>query len=129
MTPPARVLVVDDNPTNVKLLRFLLEVREMSVVVAQNADEARRAAAEHRPSIILMDVQLPGVDGITLTKELRADPLHRTTPIIVITAYAMAREEAAAYAAGCDAFVTKPIDPSSLADLVQRFLDERPGAS
>jgi len=117
-----RVLVVDDHPANTKLVSFVLHARGIEVLTAASASEAERVLERAVPALILMDVQLPGTDGLTLTRRLREDPRWQATPIVAVTAYAMARDEQAARAAGCTAFVSKPIDTRALGDLVEALL-------
>jgi protein-histidine pros-kinase len=114
------VLVVDDSPVNVKLLRVLLEGEGYGVRTAGNAEEALRAVREARPRLILMDVQLPGVDGLALTRRLKDDPATRSIPVIAVTAYAMKGDEERVKAAGCDGYLAKPIDAKRLLELVAR---------
>jgi len=121
-----RVLVVDDHPANTKLVTFVLQARGLQVVTAASAEEAMTVLQNEMPSLILMDVQLPGTDGLELTRNLRADPKYASLPIVAVTAYAMARDEQAAYAAGCNAFVSKPIDTRALGELVLKLLGETP---
>jgi CheY-like chemotaxis protein len=116
------VLVVDDHPMNTKLVSFVLRSRGIEVLTAGSAQAARDALALAVPAAILMDVQLPEVDGLTLTRELRTDPRLATIPIVAVTAYAMARDRLAALDAGCDAFVSKPIDTQALGDLVAELV-------
>jgi CheY-like chemotaxis protein len=116
------VLVVDDNPLNVKLLRFVLEARGYRVSEAPSAERARGVLEEERPSLILMDVHLPGTDGLTLTRELRGDPRFAHTPIVAISASAMTPDRVAARDAGCDDFVAKPIDTRTFGALLDRFI-------
>lgn len=116
------VLVVDDHPANTKLVTFVLQARGLKVVAAASAEEALGVLATQTPALILMDVQLPGTDGLELTRQLRTDPRFADLPIVAVTAYAMARDEQAAYAAGCNAFVSKPIDTRALGDLVLKLV-------
>lgn len=116
------VLIVDDNPANLKLMRVLLTAEGYEVRGASNADEALAVLDAFRPRLILMDLQMPGMDGLTLTTRLKADPLRRDMSIIALTAYAMKGDEERALAAGCDGYVTKPIDTRSLAALLERHL-------
>lgn len=109
------ILIVDDNPANTRLVSFLLKSRGYVVRTAADAAEARACIREERPRLILMDIQLPGTDGLTLTRELRADPALSEVWIVAVTAYAMKGDEERALAAGCDAYVTKPIDTRALA--------------
>lgn len=122
MTAAQPILIVDDNPSNTKLLAFLLASKGYDVRTAANADEALIAIAEHRPRLILMDIQLPGMDGLTLTRRLKSDPATKDISIIAATAYAMKGDEERALAAGCDGYVTKPIDTRKLPMDIARFL-------
>lgn len=116
------ILVVDDNPMNVKLLRFVLEARGYVIRAAHSAEEAMRALEASAPDLILMDIQLPGTDGLTLSRHLRADPRHARTPIVAVSASAMPQDHAAALEAGCDEFVAKPIDTRTFGATVERLL-------
>jgi CheY-like chemotaxis protein len=122
MTVPIPILIVDDNPSNTKLLAFLLQSKGYAVRTAANADEALRVIGEHRPRLILMDIQFPGMDGLTLTRQLKADPATRNISIIAATAYAMKGDEQRALAAGCDGYITKPIDTRKLPADIERYL-------
>lgn len=122
MTAPIPILIVDDNPSNTKLLAFLLQAKGYEVRTAANADEALAAIADRHPRLILMDIQLPGMDGLTLTRQLKADPATQGISIIAATAYAMKGDEARALAAGCDGYITKPIDTRQLPADIARFL-------
>lgn len=122
------VLLVDDHPLNLKLLRATLAARGIETRSAQNAEETWRALEEEAPAVILMDVQLPGVDGLTLTRQIRGDARFEDLPIVAVTAYAMDADRNAALSAGCSAFVPKPIDVRALGDLVEGLLRERPEA-
>jgi len=116
------ILIVDDNPSNTKLLAFLLTSRGYEVRTAANADEALATLAAWLPRLILMDIQLPGIDGLTLTRQLKADPATSHIPIIAATAYAMKGDEERALAAGCNGYITKPIDTRQLPLDIERFL-------
>jgi len=104
------VLVVDDTPANQKLLKILLAGEQYDVRVAGNAEEALTVLETFRPQMILMDVLLPGVDGLELTRQLRADPRTRDIRILGLTACAMPGDAERVLAAGCDGYLTKPID-------------------
>jgi CheY-like chemotaxis protein len=119
---PTPILIVDDNPSNTKLLAFILSARGYEVRTAASADEALATLAVFHPRLILMDIQLPGMDGLTLTRQLKADPATRDISIIAATAYAMKGDEARAREAGCDGYVTKPIDTRQLPLDIERFL-------
>ncbi|HEY0711081.1 MAG TPA: response regulator [Polyangia bacterium] len=121
-----RILVVDDNPANSDLLTFLLERAGHEVRSAADANEALQVLEVFRPRLILMDIQLPGMDGLELTRRLKADPGNRDIVIVALTAYAMKGDEERALGAGCDGYVSKPIDTHSLPGLVARYLEWRP---
>jgi len=117
------LLVVDDNATNLKLVRVLLEGAGYQVRVALDADEALAALREFRPRLILMDIQLPGMDGLSLTRMLKASPSLRDIVILGLTAYAMKGDEERILAAGCDGYIAKPLDTRTLAGVVASYLD------
>jgi two-component system, cell cycle response regulator DivK len=125
----ARVLVVDDNPTNLKLLRVLLAGEGYEVETATSAEEAESSIGAEVPDLVLMDIQLPGVDGLTLTRRLKADPRTRGVLVIAVTAYAMRGDEEKAIEAGCDAYLTKPIDTRGLPGVLARMLEGRSSAA
>lgn len=116
-----RVLVVDDNPINLKLVRVVLDAAGFDVTTAADAVEARDSIRRALPRIVLMDIQLPGTDGLTLTRELKADPLTAAIPVVAVTSYAMRGDDRKALDAGCIAYVTKPIDVHALPELVARL--------
>jgi len=116
------ILVVDDNPTNLKLVGYLLSSHGYEVRTAVDAPDALGQLAQFRPRLILLDLQLPGMDGFTLARRLRDDPAWRDVAIVAVTAFAMKGDEERAMAAGCDAYVTKPIDTRALPGLVARWV-------
>ena len=116
------ILVVDDNPANVKLASFVLKARGFDVRSASNAEEAMAEITSRPPTLVLMDIQMPGTDGLTLTRLLKADPSTRELIIIAFTAYAMAGDAEKARDAGCDGYITTPIDTCVFADQVAGFL-------
>lgn len=123
-----RILVVEDHPLNVKLVRLLLQ-GTYEVRTAGDADEALRVLQGYQPDLILMDVQLPGMDGLELTRRLKADPRTRGIVVVALTAYAMKGDEDKALAAGCSGYITKPLDTKSFVDTVSRYLGQpAPGA-
>jgi CheY-like chemotaxis protein len=121
----ARVLIVDDNPTNLKLVTYLVRANGHDVDTAGDAEAALAAIAAHRPDVILMDLQLPGIDGLELTRRLKADPATKDIAIIAVTAYAMKGDQEKALEAGCDDYVTKPIDTRALPELIARRVKGR----
>lgn len=120
-----RVLIVDDNPTNLKLVAYLVKAHGYDVDTATDAESALAAIAAHRPRVILMDLQLPGIDGLELTRRLKADPATSDIAIIAVTAYAMKGDQEKAREAGCDDYVTKPIDTRTLPELIARYAKAR----
>ncbi len=117
-----RILIVDDNPPNLKLVTSLVRANGYDVATASDANEALASIAANRPALILMDLQLPGIDGLELTRRLKGDPATRDIKIIAVTAYAMKGDQEKALAAGCDAYVTKPIDTRALPGLIAKQL-------
>jgi two-component system cell cycle response regulator DivK len=116
------ILIVDDNPTNLKLARVTLALAGYEVRVAADAEEALAILGTYRPRLILMDLQLPGMDGLALTRYLKQDPATGGIVILALTAYAMKGDEDKALDAGCDGYITKPIDTRTLAAVVARHL-------
>ena len=122
-----RVLVVEDNPANMMLVTEVLKRAGYRTAQARSAHEARQQIAETPPDLILMDVQLPGEDGLSLTRELKRDRATSHIPVVALTAHAMKGDEALAADAGCDAYMPKPIDTRTFAAFVAQFLPERIG--
>lgn len=106
----AAILLVEDNHANSKLVRVILEREGHDVRTAADADGALCVLERFMPELILMDIQLPGMDGLTLTRKLKSDPRTSDIPVVAMTAYAMKADEARALAAGCQGYITKPID-------------------
>jgi CheY-like chemotaxis protein len=121
-----RILIVDDNPTNLKLVTYLMQSHGYEVSTAADADEALTSIRSESPDLILMDVQLPGIDGLELTRRLKADPVTKPIVIIALTAYAMKGDQEKAIEAGCNDYVTKPIDTRALPQIVAKHLATRP---
>jgi CheY-like chemotaxis protein len=120
-----KILIVDDNPTNLKLVRVLLSAEGYEVRTAMDAEEALAAIGDYRPRLILMDIQLPGMDGLTLTSKLKANPETRDAIVVAVTAYAMKGDEGRALAAGCDGYIAKPIDTRTLPQTLARYLERK----
>jgi CheY-like chemotaxis protein len=113
-----RILVVDDNVQNLKLARFILTGHGYEVRTAPNAEAALHTLETFVPRAILMDLQLPGIDGLALTRRLKHDPRWRGIVVIALTAYAMKGDRERALSAGCNAYIPKPVDVDALARIV-----------
>jgi CheY-like chemotaxis protein len=116
------ILIVDDNPQNLKLARVILAAEGYEVKTAVDAEDALKILDAFTPRLILMDLQLPGMDGLELTRLIKADAGRRETIIIALTAYAMKGDEERAFAAGCDGYMSKPIDIDALSRVVAEHL-------
>lgn len=122
----ARILVVDDNPTNSKLVSDLLEFEGHIILKAADAEEALTILKEILPDLILMDISMPGMDGLTLTRKLKADPRTAHIRIVALTASAMKGDDRKAFEAGCDGYITKPVDTRAFPGQVAAFLGDTP---
>jgi len=118
----SRILVVDDNPTNLKLAVDVLECAGYEVLKAEDAETAALVIQRTKPRLILMDIALPGMDGLTLTRQLKAQPDTRDIRIIALTAFAMKGDDQKAREAGCDGYITKPIDTRALPNQIAEYL-------
>lgn len=116
------ILVVEDDATNMKLTRIVLEAAGYAIIGAENAGQALACLEATRPALVLMDLQLPGMDGLTLTRHLKAEPATRDIPVVALTANAMVGDEAKALEAGCDGYITKPIDTRRLPAIVSSYM-------
>jgi CheY-like chemotaxis protein len=117
------LLIVDDNPENLKLILIVLATSGHELVTATDAIQALHAIERRTPDLILLDLQLPGMDGLELTRRLRAHAHTRTIPIVAVTAYAMKGDEDKARDAGCDDYLVKPIDKRLLRQVVKSYLE------
>lgn len=117
-----RILVVDDNATNLRLASEVLELDGYEVVRAEDAEQASALLETLRPDLILMDIALPGMDGLTLTGRLRQIPRLAGVPIVALSAFAMKGDEEKALAAGCDGYITKPINTRTFAGEIAAYL-------
>jgi two-component system cell cycle response regulator DivK len=117
-----RILVVEDQSDNMQILRDLLTSAGYEMIEAEDGLEGVRAATAHRPDLILMDIQLPLLDGYEATRRIKADPALRAIPIIVVTSYALSGDETKARAAGCDGYVPKPYSPRVLLAKIREYL-------
>jgi two-component system, cell cycle response regulator DivK len=121
-----RILVIEDQEDNRKIVRDLFKSVGYEVIEAVSGEEGITLAASHRPDVILMDIQLPQIDGYEATRRIRANPQLRETPIIAVTSYALSGDDAKAYEAGCTAYVAKPFDPLDLLAKVQEYAPRTP---
>lgn len=118
--PP--ILLIEDNEQNRYLATYLLEARGWRVVHAGDGPAGIALARRERPVLILLDIQLPGMDGHAVARQLRADPVLAQVPVVAVTSYAMAGDREAAMAAGCHGYIEKPIDPQTFVATVENFL-------
>jgi two-component system, cell cycle response regulator DivK len=116
-----RILVVEDQPDNRQIIRDMLAPTDYEITEAEDAQQALEAIAKQRPDLILMDIQLPIIDGYTATRKIKADPALRSIPIAV-TSYALSGEEKKAREAGCDDYVPKPFSPRQLLAKIRQYL-------
>jgi CheY-like chemotaxis protein len=121
MAPPT-ILIIEDNEMNLELAITLLETTGFAVVPARTAEEGLRLAEQHLPDLILMDFSLPGMDGLTATRELKANPLTCHLAVIGLSANAMKGDEETALEAGCNGYLTKPIDTRTFASIIKNFI-------
>ena len=117
------ILIVEDNEKNRKLIRDVLQVKGYQTLETETAEEGHNLARKNHPAFILMDIQLPGIDGITALKQLQADPVTKTIPVIAITASAMSYNRQAMLAEGFDDYQSKPISIKDFLEEVRRVLD------
>jgi len=117
-----RILVVEDQPDNRQIIRDMLAPTDYEITEAENGEEALAAIAKQRPDLILMDIQLPIMDGYEATRLIKTDPNLRSIPIIAVNSYALSGEEKKARAAGCDDYVPKPFSPRQLLSKIRHYL-------
>jgi two-component system cell cycle response regulator DivK len=118
----ARILIIEDNPANMKLASLLLRHAGHAVLCAVDAETGLTLARGSRPDLILMDIQLPGMDGLTATALLKQDPVTGAIPVIALTALAMKDDQDRSRAAGCDAYIAKPLRYQQLYDTINALL-------
>ena len=123
------ILIIEDNEKNLKLLRDVLQVKGYRTLEARTGTEGLRLAREELPALVLMDIQLPDISGITALRELRADPLTQAIPVVAVSASAMQEEQEKITASGFDGYIMKPIDLKSFLEQVQRYAEPSPGVS
>ena len=117
-----RILVVEDHEDNRRILRDLLSSRGYDLVEAEDGEQALAMAEDWRPALILMDVQIPVLDGYEVTRRLKANPALRAIPVIAVTSYALSGDESKARAAGCNAYVSKPYSTRKLLAKIQEYV-------
>jgi len=117
-----RILVIEDHEENRRLLRDLLTSFGYELIEAVTGEEGLAAAEAQQPDLILMDIQLPGIDGYETTRQIKANPALLHIPVIAVTSYALSGDDVKALEAGCDAYVTKPFDPAELLEKIQEYL-------
>ena len=117
------VLVIEDNELNMKLIRSLLQIGQYHVVEATDAETGIRLAHDNHPDLILMDIQLPGMDGLSATKVIKGDDALKATPVVALTSYAMQGDEKKAMDAGCVAYITKPLETRSFLENITKFFN------
>jgi two-component system cell cycle response regulator DivK len=118
-----RILVVEDNPKNMKLVRDVLEFSGYEVIEATSGEDGVRLAEEGRPHLILMDLQLPGIDGAEALRQIRVASDGRHVPVVAVTAFVMDEDKTRAFASGFDGYLAKPIDVRRFPEQVRHFLD------
>jgi len=121
----SRILLVDDNPINLELMTILLESEGFTVEPVEHAEDALQRIRENPPDLLVADVQLPGMSGLDLLRQVRSDPATQGLCAVVVTSYAMTSDEQKAYEAGCDGYIRKPIDTRIFGQQVASFLNAR----
>jgi two-component system cell cycle response regulator DivK len=116
------ILVVEDQEDNRRILRDLLTSAGYEVIEAVTGEEGVASAETHRPDLILMDIQLPGLDGYEATRRIKANPALRQIPVIAVTSYALSGDDVKAFEAGCDAYVSKPFSPRELLAKIREYV-------
>ena len=117
-----RILVIEDQEDNRQIVRDLMTASGYELIEATTGEEGLNVAAREQPDLILMDIQLPGIDGYEVTRRIKADPKLKKIPIIAVTSYALSGDDKKAFAAGCDGYVTKPYSPRLLLAKIREYL-------
>ena len=123
----SKVMLIEDNLLNSRLIVFILKRDGFNITSYDNAEDAISDAETDAPDIILMDIQLPGMDGLTATRRLKENPVTADIPVVAITAHAMSGDRERILAAGCAGYISKPVDTRELANALREFLPERSG--
>lgn len=116
------VLIVEDNELNMKLFQDLLEAHDFATLQTRNGHDVMDIAREHKPDLILMDIQLPEVSGLDITKQLKADDDLKSIPVIAVTAFAMKGDEQKIREGGCEDYISKPISVTVFLDMIKKYL-------
>ena len=117
------ILIIEDNELNMKLVRSMLQLGHYRILEAWDAESGIQLAREHLPDLILMDIQLPGMDGLNATRIIRNDPNLMNIPVVALTSYAMQGDEQKALSAGCTGYIAKPIDTRNFLDILAGYLN------
>lgn len=117
-----KVLIVEDNELNMKLFHDLLEAHGIDTVETRNGKDVLELAREHKPDLILMDIQLPEISGLDVTKQLKQDDKLKTIPVIAVTAFAMKGDEQKIREGGCEDYISKPISVTNFIEIIQKYL-------
>ena len=119
-----RILVIEDQEDNRRIVRDLFTSVGYEIIEAVNGEEGVTAAAAHVPDLILMDLQLPGIDGYETTRQIKANPHLQHIPIIAVTSYALSGDDVKAYEAGCNGYISKPINKHTLFELIEKYVNK-----
>ena len=120
----SKVLVIEDNKLNMKLVKGLIKIGKYRMLEANDAESGIQQIREQRPDLVLMDIQLPGMDGLSATKVIKEDPDLKDIPIVALTSYAMQGDKEKALAAGCTGYITKPIDTRKFLETLAQYLKD-----
>ncbi len=117
-----RILVIEDNETNIYLIGFILKKNGHEVIEARSGEEGVELAVKEKPDLILMDIQLPGIDGLEATRRIRKSEADKKVPIVALTSYAMTGDREKSLAAGCTGYIEKPINPDTFMGEIEKYL-------
>ncbi len=120
-----KILVVEDNEKSMYLISFILKKNSYEIIEATSGEQCVELAIKEKPDLILMDIQLPGIDGLEATKRLWASKVNSEIPIIALTSYAMAGDKDKAFAAGCTGYIEKPINPDTVLSQIEKYLEKQ----
>ena len=122
MNSMKRILIIEDNEDNMYMIKFILEQNNLKVITAQTGSDGYEIALKEKPDLILMDIQLPDINGLEVTKLIRQSEISDLIPIIALSSYAMTGDKQKALDAGCAAYIEKPIDPETIMDSIRKYL-------